>query len=143
VTSEWITSIDGHVLEADNVIVETDYVHCAGPRPESVSSMHARLAARCQEDRDQVNRAMVGDPSASSRRRREGPAEMAKQSGWRNAEFAAGYLARQHAVVHRTEGDAALVESLPRELNRLLDLGTGDGSQYLARTVGSTGRSRS
>jgi tRNA (cmo5U34)-methyltransferase len=52
---------------------------------------------------------------------------VAAQTGWENAQFAAGYLARQDDVAHRTEGEAALVESLPPALGTVLDLGTGDG----------------
>ena len=46
---------------------------------------------------------------------------------WTSAEHARDYLERADLISHRGEGEAALLEFIPRGVRRILDLGTGDG----------------
>lgn len=48
-------------------------------------------------------------------------------SEWTTPEHALAYLRRADGVPHRTEGEAALLEEVPKEAARVLDLGSGGG----------------
>jgi tRNA (cmo5U34)-methyltransferase len=46
---------------------------------------------------------------------------------WPSAEHALDYLRRADSIPHRVEGEATLLEFVPAEANRILDLGSGGG----------------
>jgi ubiquinone/menaquinone biosynthesis C-methylase UbiE len=46
---------------------------------------------------------------------------------WTSNEHARDYLERADSISHRGEGESALLEFIPRNTRRILDLGTGDG----------------
>ena len=46
---------------------------------------------------------------------------------WTTPEHALAYLQRADAIPHRTEGEATLLEEVPKSAGRILDLGSGDG----------------
>ena len=47
---------------------------------------------------------------------------------WRNAEHAINYLDKRDLIPRRAEAYSVLFEALPERVNRVLDLGTGDGN---------------
>jgi tRNA (cmo5U34)-methyltransferase len=46
---------------------------------------------------------------------------------WSSPDHARDYLERADSISHRTEGESALLEFIPEDTRRILDLGTGDG----------------
>ena len=47
---------------------------------------------------------------------------------WRNGEHALAYLQNRDSIPHRVEGYEAMLEVVPERVERVLDLGTGDGN---------------
>ncbi len=53
--------------------------------------------------------------------------QMTQINLWTSADHALGYLAKADRIPHRTEGEAVLLEMVPKTAKRILDLGTGNG----------------
>jgi len=49
------------------------------------------------------------------------------ENRWASAKHVQEYLGRADSIPHRAEGEATLLECLPSQARRILDLGTGDG----------------
>lgn len=52
---------------------------------------------------------------------------MSQVNLWTSAEHALWYLAKADSMPHRTEGEAVLLGEVPKNVKRILDVGTGDG----------------
>ncbi len=52
---------------------------------------------------------------------------MSQVNLWNSAEHALWYLAKSDRVHQRTEGEAVLLEEVPKNVKRILDVGTGGG----------------
>ena len=50
-----------------------------------------------------------------------------KVSEWQSAEHVSAYLEQAGQVPHRSSGETALLDEIPRSARRVLDLGSGDG----------------
>ena len=46
---------------------------------------------------------------------------------WSNTQNAVAYLNVADSLPHRSEGESVLLDHLPKNVKRILDLGTGDG----------------
>jgi tRNA (cmo5U34)-methyltransferase len=49
------------------------------------------------------------------------------ENRWTSSDHVLQYLDKADSIPHRSEGEGALLEFLPAQVNRILDLGTGDG----------------
>ncbi len=66
-------------------------------------------------------RAVTETPIVISLTKMSGPRE------WTTTEHVLEYFARADGIPHRAEGESVLLEFVPKEVRRILDLGTGDG----------------
>ena len=52
---------------------------------------------------------------------------MSEPREWTTTEYVLEYFARADGIPHRAEGESVLLEFVPKEVRRILDLGAGDG----------------
>ena len=57
----------------------------------------------------------------------EAPIRDSDPDEWTSTEHALAYLARADKIPHRVEGERVLLDHIPVNAGRVLDLGTGDG----------------
>jgi len=55
------------------------------------------------------------------------PDDESPKSEWQTKKHAFKYLSRAHRLPHRTEGEKVLLDQIPNDVERVLDLGAGDG----------------
>jgi|SRR5271166_6226705 len=61
---------------------------------------------------------------------------------WRSTEHALAYLKIADSIPHRADGEATLLDEVPKDSRRILDLGSGDGrllSLLLLHCASATG----
>lgn len=59
-----------------------------------------------------------------------------KLNEYATAEHALMYLSRADSIPHRTEGEAVLLDFIPQKVQRILDLGSGDGRLLALLKIG-------
>src|SRR4051812_12295637 len=73
--------------------------------------------------------------------RNAGISSLSEINLWPSAEHALEYLRRADSIPHRVEGESTLLEFLPEDPRRILDLGSG-GGRLLALVKSASPRTR-